>query len=75
LLLALVVTAANVDDGTATPDVLRRLWGEEFLRLELLWADGRYEHNKRLGPLPGRRLTGERTSGTMADREMGTWVT
>jgi putative transposase len=48
LLLAVTVTAANVDDGTAAPEVLRRLWGEEFFRLKLLWADGRYEHNKAL---------------------------
>jgi putative transposase len=48
LLLAVVVTAANLDDGTAAPRVLEKLSFAEYPRLRLLWGDGRYEHNRTL---------------------------
>jgi putative transposase len=44
LLLAVVVTAANVDDGAAAPELLAQLPADEFPRLARLWADGKY-HN------------------------------
>ena len=44
LLLAVVVTAANVDDAAGALQVLSHLAEEEFPRLELLWADSKY-HN------------------------------
>jgi len=45
LLLAVVVTAANVDDGVAAPRVLTELHDEEFPRLRVLWGDGRYRNH------------------------------
>lgn len=44
LLLAVVVTAANVDDAQGAKKVLTQLTAQEFPRLELLWADNKY-HN------------------------------
>ncbi|MBN8750023.1 MAG: IS5 family transposase [Variovorax sp.] len=42
LLLAVVVTAANVSDGRAAPRVLDRLTVPDRTRLEVVFADGRY---------------------------------
>jgi len=47
LLLAVAVTSAAADDGTAAPEVLRRLSAEHRSRLELVWADHKY-NNRRL---------------------------
>jgi putative transposase len=47
LLLAVVVTAADVDDARAAQEVLPQLAREEFPRLRLLWADQKY-HNHAL---------------------------
>jgi putative transposase len=47
LLLAVAVTAANLDDGTHAPAVLSKLTPEGQPRLELLWADHKY-HNRAL---------------------------
>jgi putative transposase len=47
LLLAVTVTAAAADDGTAAPQVLAKLTKESFPRLEKLWADNKY-HNHEL---------------------------
>jgi putative transposase len=44
LLLAVVVTAANVDDGVAAPKVVGKLQPEAFPRLEAIFADNKY-HN------------------------------
>jgi putative transposase len=44
LLLAVVVTAADVDDGVGAPQVLDQLDQRRFPRLEKLWADQKY-HN------------------------------
>lgn len=44
LLLAVTVTSAAADDGTAAPEVLKKLSQEEFPRLAKLWADTKY-HN------------------------------
>ncbi|WP_165236224.1 transposase, partial [Aquisphaera insulae] len=47
LMLATVVSAASADDGTFAPDVLSRLTTEQKGRLEVVWADGKY-NNRRL---------------------------
>jgi putative transposase len=47
LLPVVVVSAASADDGTDAPEVLRRLTPEHRGRLELIWADGKY-NNRRL---------------------------
>jgi putative transposase len=47
LLLAVVVTAANVDDARAAQAVLAQLSAEDFPRLRRLWADQKY-HNHAL---------------------------
>jgi putative transposase len=47
LLLAVTVTAAAADDGTAAPRVLGKLTKEAFPRLKKLWADNKY-HNHSL---------------------------
>jgi len=47
LLLAVTVTAAAADDGTAAPRVLGKLTQEAFPRLKKLWADNKY-HNHSL---------------------------
>jgi transposase len=44
LLLAVVITPANVDDGAAAPQLLAQLPAGEFPRLSRLWADSKY-HN------------------------------
>jgi putative transposase len=58
LLLAVVVTAADVDDAAAAPSVLRQLTAERFSRLSVIWADSKY-HNHKLHEWvnsdPGRR--------------------
>ena len=47
LLLAVAITSAKLDDGTAAPRVLSRLSAETTRRLETVWGDGRY-HNHSL---------------------------
>lgn len=47
LLLAVVVTAASADDGTAAPQVLGKLQPHQYPRLRKLWADHKY-HNRTL---------------------------
>ena len=44
MILAVLVTAANVDDGAAAPLVMERLTEEQTSRLELVFADQKY-HN------------------------------
>lgn len=44
LLIAVVVTAANVDDGVAAPQVLGKLSPEAFPRLKAVFGDNKY-HN------------------------------
>src|SRR5436190_7136361 len=43
-LIAVVVTAANVDDARAAQDVFARVRGRDFPRLQVVFADARY-HN------------------------------
>ncbi len=44
LLLAVLVTAANVDDGAAAPQLFARLEGQPMSRVERMFADSKY-HN------------------------------
>lgn len=45
LLIAVLVTGANVDDGTAAPRVVASLSQEDFPRLKTIFGDNKY-HNK-----------------------------
>jgi putative transposase len=47
LLLAVAVTAGNLDDGTHAPKVLEKLTPEKFPRLKKIYADNKY-NNKTL---------------------------
>ena len=47
LLLAVAVTAANLDDGTHASGVLRKVTAEKYPRLQKIFADNKY-HNKTL---------------------------
>lgn len=47
LLLAVLVTGANVDDGTAAPLLLEQVTQEDFPRLKMIFGDNKYR-NKRL---------------------------
>ena len=44
LLLAVVVTAGNLDDGTHAPKVLEELTPEKFPRLRKIYADNKYDN-------------------------------
>jgi putative transposase len=63
LLLFVVVTAANCDDGTTAPKVLAGLHAGEFPRLSVLWADTKYRNDALDAWLAGQdRLRVEVTS-------------
>lgn len=47
LLIAVVVTAANLDDGAAAPQLLARVSPQEFPRLTTIFGDNKY-HNHQL---------------------------
>lgn len=47
LLLAVLVTGANVDDGVAAPLLLEQVTQEDFPRLKVIFGDSKYR-NKRL---------------------------
>src|SRR5215471_4085133 len=47
LLLAVVVTAANVDDAAAAPEALKQLAGQPLGKVRLVYADSKY-HNHAL---------------------------
>lgn len=44
LLLVVLVTAANRDDGTVAAEVLTELHADEFPRLSVIWADTKYRN-------------------------------
>jgi putative transposase len=46
LLLVVVVTAGNVDDGAGAPDVVGKLTPEGFPRLEVIFADNKYHNHE-----------------------------
>jgi len=54
LLLAVVVTAASVDDAAAAPRVLGQLNAASYPRLGVVWADAKY-HNHALNAWKARR--------------------
>jgi putative transposase len=63
LLLVVLVTAANCDDGETAPDLLTELRADEFPRLSVLWADSKYRNNNLDAWLAGQtRLRVEVTS-------------
>ena len=45
LLLVVLVTAANRDDGAVASEVLTELHADEFPRLSVLWADTKYRND------------------------------
>ena len=45
LSLAVLVTAANADDGATAPQVLTELTAAEFPRRSVVWADQKYRNN------------------------------
>jgi putative transposase len=47
LLIVVLITGANVDDGTAAPEVLAQMSQEDFPRLQTIFGDNKY-HNKKL---------------------------
>ena len=51
LLLAVAVTAANLDDGTHAPKVLGKLRAKAFPRLKAMFADNKY-NNRRFEDMP-----------------------
>jgi len=57
LLLAVAVTSAKVDDGTAAPAVLGKLDPEQYPRLEVAYGDGRYNNRSLQRWLRQRRAT------------------
>ncbi len=61
-LIAVVVTAANVDDARAAQDVFAQVRGRDFPRLQVVFADARY-HNHALDEwlTRHRRRTGWRS--------------
>jgi putative transposase len=64
LLLVVLVTAANRDDGETAPRVLTGLHAGEFPRLSVVWADTKYRNHNLDGWLAGRsrlrvEVTGE----------------
>lgn len=46
LLISVVVTSANLDDGTHAPKVLGKLKPEKFPRLEVIFGDNKYNNRK-----------------------------
>lgn len=63
LLLVVLVTAANCDDGETAPEVLAELHAAEFPRLAVVWADKKYRNNNLDAWLSGQdRLRVEVTS-------------
>lgn len=46
LLLAVAVTAANLDDGTHAPGVLGKVTGDKFPRLKVVFGDNKYNNRK-----------------------------
>jgi putative transposase len=45
LLVAVVVTGANVDDGTAAPQLLERITAEQYPRLQTIFGDNKYRNH------------------------------
>ena len=54
LLLVVLITAANRDDGATAPKLLTELRAEEFPRLSVVWADRKYRNDELDGWLAGQ---------------------
>lgn len=63
LLLAIVVTAANVDDAAAAPQVLEQLKSAQQPRLAVVWADSKYHNYQLYAWLARQRSIGWRSCG------------
>lgn len=59
LLLAVVMTSANIDDGTAAPTLLAQVSPQDFPRLETIFGDTKY-HNHALEAWLGENRPGWR---------------
>jgi putative transposase len=57
LVLAVAVTSARADDGTSAPVVLGKLRAEDYPRLRVIFADGKY-HNHALAAWQRQRRVG-----------------
>jgi putative transposase len=55
LLIAVVVTGANADDGTAAPRLLEQVCVEAFPRLQTIFGDNKYNNNSLQDWLKGNR--------------------
>jgi putative transposase len=55
LLIAVVVTAANLDDGAAAPQLLARVSPQEFPRLTTIFGDNKYHNHQLAGWLQTNR--------------------
>jgi len=55
LLIAVVVTAANVDDARAAQDVFAQVRGRDFPRLQVVFADAKYHNYELYGWLSRHR--------------------
>lgn len=59
LLLAVLITSANMDDGTAAPTLLAQVSPQDFPRLETIFGDSKY-HNHTLDAWLGENRPGWR---------------
>lgn len=55
LLIAVIVTGANADDGTAAPRLLEQVSAEAFPRLETIFGDNKYNNKSLEAWLKGNR--------------------
>jgi putative transposase len=55
LLVAVMVTGANVDDGTAAPLLLERITAEQYPRLQTIFGDNKYRNHALNAWLPEHR--------------------
>lgn len=56
LLLAVAVTTAKADDGTAAPEVLKSVGRDAQPRLKKLWADSKYRNHSLQGWMKAQRV-------------------
>jgi putative transposase len=55
LLVAVMVTGANVDDGTAAPQLLERITAEQYPRLQTIFGDNKFRNHALNAWLPKHR--------------------
>ena len=71
LLLAVVVTAGNLDDGTHAPAVLEKLTPDKYPRLKKIFADNKYNNKTLQRWLIDNKVTYEIEIGMKPDGEKG----